>query len=97
MALRRGGSAPFGDVLEEHAQIDDVLVEHGEPTVGPVPLGSPPPSGSCPSEEGFDGPSAVELVETDDVRVMVSEPVAQHSDRFDPPLPVAARSVVVVG
>ena len=75
---------PLGDVFEEHAQVDDVVMEHGQPDGLAVAVRSSPGSGLRPCEERFDVTGAVELIEPSDVRVVVGEPVTQHGDRLDP-------------
>ena len=80
-----GGPAPFGDVFEEHPQVDDIVVEHGQPDGLAGPVGSPPRAGACPGEERFDVADAVELVETGHVGAVVGQPPAQHPDGLDAP------------
>ena len=82
---RRGGPAPFGDVFEEHPQVDDIVVERGQRDGLAGSVGSPPRPGAGPRQERLDVAGAVELVEPDCVGVVVGQPVAQHPDGLDAP------------
>lgn len=86
-SLGRSRPSPFGDVLEEHAQVDYILVEHGEPDGLACPVRSSPGPGPRPVQERLDVVVAVELIEPGDLGVPVGEPVAQHPDRLDPAMP----------
>lgn len=76
-SLWGGSPPPLGDVLEEDAQVDQVVVDHRHPDGLAVPVGTPPRSVPCPCQERLYVAAAVELIQTGDFGMFDSEPVAR--------------------
>jgi hypothetical protein len=68
--LRSCGPSPLSDVLKEHPQVDDVLVEHGEPDGPAGPVGTSPWPSPRPHEERFDVLDAVDLIQSGHIGVV---------------------------
>jgi hypothetical protein len=71
---------PAGDVVEEHAQVDDVVVELDQRNRAAAAVGASPGPVPGPGKERLQVDGALQLVQPPDRRVMLSQPVAQHHD-----------------
>ena len=81
----RRGPSPAGDVFEEAAQLDDVLVVDAQTDRLGVPALAAPGAAAGPDQVRLDVAGPLDLVQPGHVAMVVGEVVEEHPQRLGPP------------